>query len=92
MKARYLLACLTVAIIGCSDKSNDTPASESDVMTSQFEAKLDCKLAVRCEDGTEVLESVSTESECAALEARAQDFDRDTCNVISSKIETLKGL
>ena len=91
MKARYLLACLTVAIIGCSGDSSDTPASESDLTASQFEAKLDCTLQVRCEDGTEVLERVSTESECAVLEARAQDFDRDTCNVLLRN-ETLKGL
>ena len=103
MKARYLLACLTVTMIGCSgdsndtpasdsDLSNDTPASESDLMASQFEANLDCILQVLCEDGTEFVESVSTESECAVLEARAQDFDRDTCNVILMKEEKLEGL
>ena len=92
MKARYLLACLTVAIIGCSDKSNDTPASESDLMASQFEAKLDCTLQVLCEDGTKVEESVSTESECAVLEARAQGVDRDTCEVqFTKEARTLVG-
>ena len=87
MKARYLLACLTVTMIGCSGDSNDTPASESDLMASRFETELDCTLQALCEDGTDVRESVSTESECAVLEAKARDFDRDGCTASLIKQE-----
>lgn len=80
MKARYLLACLTVAIIGCSDNSNDTPASESDLMASQTETGLECELQVLCGD-RDTVEVGKTELACAVLESKAQDYKDDKCLV-----------
>ena len=96
MKLRYLSAALLIAVVGCADDSSDVASANSeavlDITVMPRESKLVCELTVSCKDGTEINESESTESECAVLEARAQDFDRDTCDVILMKEEKLKVL
>jgi len=86
MKARYLIACLTVAIIGCSDKATEgstaAPTNEGNSAISQPDTELACELTVSCEDGTEIDESVSSESDCAQLESKARGYDQAACQVM----------
>jgi hypothetical protein len=80
-----VLGAVLLSLAGClddtSDVSSTTAETALDAMTKPAETDLTCELIVKCKDGAEYISMGRNDADCAALEEKAQVFDREKCDV-----------